>query len=108
MQPVAQLRFVGGRQAHRSCADLAVLTERLLLTSLLTEGGIVFVRAATEKQTAPQNRVPEGARGSVGDVPHCGKLIVLTAPLTESIDHAGFFIQMALASIPKWLEFVLN
>jgi len=58
------------------------------------------VRAATQKEIAP-HRVPEGARG-------CGKLIVLTAPLTESIDHAGFFIQMALASIPKWLEFVLN
>ncbi len=37
-----------------------------------------------------------------------GKLIVLTAPLTESIDHAGYFIQMALASMPQWLEFVLN
>ncbi|HLO07757.1 MAG TPA: hypothetical protein VK198_14005, partial [Terriglobales bacterium] len=37
-----------------------------------------------------------------------GKVIVLTAPLTESIDHAGFFIQMALASIPQWLEFVLD
>ena len=60
----------------------------------------MFVRAATQKEIAP-HRVPEGARG-------CGKLIVLTAPLTESIDHAGFFIQMALASIPKWLEFVLN
>ena len=29
-----------------------------------------------------------------------GAPIVLTAPLTESIDHAGFFIQMSLASIP--------
>jgi len=28
--------------------------------------------------------------------------------LTETIDHAGYFIQMALASLPKWLEFVLN
>jgi hypothetical protein len=31
---------------------------------------------------------------------HAGAAIVLTAPLTESIDHAGFFIQMSLASIP--------
>ena len=31
-----------------------------------------------------------------------GKLIVLTAPLTEAIDHAGYFIQMALASLPVW------
>ncbi len=28
-----------------------------------------------------------------------GTRTVLTAPLTESIDHAGFFIQMSLASI---------
>ncbi len=37
-----------------------------------------------------------------------GKLIVLTAPLTESIDHAGYFIQMAMASLPIWLEGILN
>src|SRR5512132_629368 len=37
-----------------------------------------------------------------------GKLIVLTAPLTEAIDHAGYFIQMAMASLPIWLEGVLN
>ncbi|MGH9862330.1 MAG: hypothetical protein ACRD35_02795, partial [Candidatus Acidiferrales bacterium] len=37
-----------------------------------------------------------------------GKLLVLTAPLTEIIDHAGYFIQMAMASMPIWMEFVLN
>jgi radical SAM superfamily enzyme YgiQ (UPF0313 family) len=37
-----------------------------------------------------------------------GKLIVLTAPLTETIDHAGYFIQMAMASMPIWMEPVLN
>lgn len=37
-----------------------------------------------------------------------GKLIVLTAPLTEAIDHAGYFIQMGLASMPVWLEWVFN
>lgn len=37
-----------------------------------------------------------------------GRLIVLTAPLTETIDHAGYFIQMALASLPVWMEFVIN
>jgi radical SAM superfamily enzyme YgiQ (UPF0313 family) len=37
-----------------------------------------------------------------------GKLIVLTAPLTEAIDHAGYFIQMAMASLPIWMEWVLN
>lgn len=37
-----------------------------------------------------------------------GKLIVFTAPLTEAIDHAGYFIQMGLASMPVWLEWVFN
>ncbi|MBV9923909.1 MAG: hypothetical protein JOZ96_02635, partial [Acidobacteria bacterium] len=37
-----------------------------------------------------------------------GRLIVLTAPLTEAIDHAGYFIQMALASLPVWMEGVIN
>lgn len=37
-----------------------------------------------------------------------GRLIVLTAPLTEAIDHAGYFIQMAMASMPIWMEWVLN
>src|SRR5687768_11048899 len=37
-----------------------------------------------------------------------GRLIVLTAPLTEAIDHAGYFIQMALASLPIWMEGVIN
>lgn len=36
------------------------------------------------------------------------KLIVLTAPLTETVDHAGYFIQMALASLPKRLEGIIN
>ena len=33
---------------------------------------------------------------------------MLTAPLTETVDHAGYFIQMAMASLPIWMEFVLN
>ncbi len=37
-----------------------------------------------------------------------GKLIVLTAPFTETVDHAGYFIQMALASLPKRLESIIN
>src|SRR6476661_8964989 len=37
-----------------------------------------------------------------------GKPIVLTAPLTEIIDHAGYFIQMSMASLPIWLEGILN
>jgi len=37
-----------------------------------------------------------------------GHPIVLTAPLSEVIDHAGYFIQMSLASLPMWLEGILN
>jgi radical SAM superfamily enzyme YgiQ (UPF0313 family) len=37
-----------------------------------------------------------------------GALIVLTAPFTETIDHAGYFIQMSMASLPVWLEGILN
>jgi hypothetical protein len=37
-----------------------------------------------------------------------GTLIVLTAPLTETVDHAGYFIQMAMGSLPVWLEGILN
>src|SRR5690349_16395658 len=37
-----------------------------------------------------------------------GTLIVITAPLTEIIDHAGYFIQMSMASLPMWLEGILN
>ena len=37
-----------------------------------------------------------------------GKLIVLTAPLTETIDHAGYFIQMALASLPARMERIIT
>ncbi|MBI3402060.1 MAG: hypothetical protein HY048_11620 [Acidobacteria bacterium] len=40
--------------------------------------------------------------------PDGGRLIVLTAPLTETIDHAGYFIQMSMASLPIWLERLLN
>jgi hypothetical protein len=37
-----------------------------------------------------------------------GRRIVLTAPLTETIDHAGYFIQMSMASLPMWLEGIIN
>jgi len=56
-------------------------------------------------QNADQHRltVPDSEAPRDG-----GKLIVLTAPLTETIDHAGYFIQMAMASLPIWMEGVLN
>jgi len=50
--------------------------------------------------TTPSTPVNGAARG--------GARIVLTAPLTEIIDHAGYFIQMSMASLPMWLEGILN
>jgi len=41
-------------------------------------------------------------------MPESGTTIVITAPLTETIDHAGYFIQMSMASLPIWLEGILN
>ena len=55
-------------------------------------------------QTAQDNRGVVDVNGP-GDG---GRLIVLTAPLTETIDHAGYFIQMALASMPMRMEAVIN
>src|SRR4249919_3100566 len=53
--------------------------------------------------------ITNGTNGNGSKAPDDqGKLIVLTAPLTESIDHAGYFIQMAMASLPIWLEGILN
>jgi hypothetical protein len=76
---------------------------------LLQDGGTVFVRQTIETEDLHQNPPAETLSGSAPCAPAGGgKLIVLTAPLTESIDHAGYFIQMALASLPQWLEFVLN
>ena len=37
-----------------------------------------------------------------------GTQIVLTAPFTEMIDHAGYFIQMGMASIPIWMEWIMD
>ena len=57
----------------------------------------------------PTHEAPSpGSNGSGPKAASEGKLIVITAPLTESIDHAGYFIQMAMASLPVWLEWILN
>ncbi len=68
----------------------------------------MFVQTATGTEDLHHNPALEDATDSARYAPASGKLIVLTAPLTESIDHAGYFIQMALASLPQWLEFVLD
>src|SRR3954470_17790681 len=52
---------------------------------------------------APSLRTSMTAPAAEGGVP-----IVLTAPLTEIIDHAGYFIQMSMASLPIWLEGIIN
>ncbi len=66
------------------------------------------MRPDTETGRFHGDQTADCMTGSTDHAPPEGKLIVLTAPLTESIDHAGYFIQMALASLPQWLEFVLN
>ena len=67
------------------------------------------MRPATDKGDLRRNRTSKITPGSERYTPAGGgKLIVLTAPLTEAIDHAGYFIQMALASLPQWMEFVLD
>jgi len=53
-----------------------------------------------------QTRTSEVDEASIA--PGGGARIVLTAPLTETIDHAGYFIQMSMASLPMWLEGILN
>ena len=52
--------------------------------------------------------LPQAFRGIHAVPADGGRLIVLTAPLTETIDHAGYFIQMSMASLPMWLEGILN
>src|SRR5204863_8879875 len=54
-------------------------------------------------QTATTSPTPVNGAARGG-----GVRIVLTAPLTETIDHAGYFIQMSMASLPMWLESILN
>ncbi len=54
------------------------------------------MHTATSEKTPDHGTAVRGAR------------IVLTAPLTEIIDHAGYFIQMSMASLPMWLEGILN
>lgn len=64
---------------------------------------------ANDRTNGRANGKPDGAPAvELGPPPDGGRLIVLTAPLTEAIDHAGYFIQMAMASMPIWMEFVLN
>jgi radical SAM superfamily enzyme YgiQ (UPF0313 family) len=58
---------------------------------------------------AAQNMKPEINQQTLLKEPaDGGRLIVVTAPLTEAIDHAGYFIQMALASLPISMERVIN
>src|ERR1035438_6753087 len=76
-------------------------TRRCMLKSLFRSRGISHgngTQATPDGAVTAESKAPEDG----------GRLIVLTAPLTETIDHAGYFIQMALASLPQWLEFVLD
>jgi radical SAM superfamily enzyme YgiQ (UPF0313 family) len=64
---------------------------------------------AADNREVTAVRMPDGTvKPGTEAPPGGGRLIVLTAPLTEIIDHAGYFIQMGMASLPIWLEGVLN
>ena len=68
-----------------------------------------FTLAHTNGSKPGQPKTNGDLRHASGEGPSDGgKLIVLTAPLTETIDHAGYFIQMGMASMPIWMEGVLN
>jgi len=56
----------------------------------------------------PEDPMNTAASGALRAPAGGGRRIVLTAPLTEVIDHAGYFIQMSMASLPIWLEGILN
>lgn len=67
--------------------------------------------------TIPENKNGSGSNNGNGHHPSAsvpvpvkagGYKIVLTAPLTEAIDHAGYFIQMGMASMPIWMEGVMT
>ncbi len=63
----------------------------------------------SERSAQPAGRVGTAvAEERLASAPDGGKLIVLTAPLTECIDHAGYFIQMAIASLPAWMQWVID
>jgi radical SAM superfamily enzyme YgiQ (UPF0313 family) len=72
---------------------------------------VPFVKAILESSSMNvQRTIPIGEEeptSRAGSHPD-GRLFVLTAPLTEIIDHAGYFIQMSMASLPDWLEGILN
>lgn len=63
--------------------------------------------------TIPVSKSGNGSNNGNGHHPSApikegGYKIVLTAPLTEAIDHAGYFIQMGMASMPIWMEGVMT
>ncbi|MGH9799664.1 MAG: hypothetical protein ACRD82_04805 [Blastocatellia bacterium] len=57
---------------------------------------------------ATSNGTTNGHKPAISAPADGGKLIVITAPLTETIDHAGYFIQMGMASMPIWMEGVMT
>ncbi len=75
----------------------------------ITMGSKRFSRTEAHHQGKQNSNFTEQAATVSSTAPiDGGKLLILTAPLTEIIDHAGYFIQMAMASLPIWLEGILN
>src|SRR5437867_5903729 len=67
------------------------------------------MRAAGIREEAGGAREPAPCAGPAPtSAPDGSRLLVITAPLTEISDHAGYFIQMSMASLPIWLEWILN
>ncbi len=72
------------------------------ITALLCCGSV-------RRHELPGMHMPTLTTGpATGDEAVGSARIVLTAPLTEMIDHAGYFIQMSMASLPIWLEGILD
>ena len=65
----------------------------------------VFSRGRRRSRDVGHGRATNSTTGTGSKA---GARIVLTAPLTETIDHAGYFIQMSMASLPMWLEGIIN
>jgi radical SAM superfamily enzyme YgiQ (UPF0313 family) len=104
--PAAHEFEIAGAQVILSTCD----KQAFAVTSIVWKGRcgtVMNSHVHSDRGHRPEPGAEMMASTTAGQ-PDGGRLLVLTAPLTEIIDHAGFFIQMAMASMPVWLEGVLN
>ena len=107
------MRLLSNKIVSKSKPFSAILSRafaRFNRSSRIFSCTFVFSGATASRRMSHPKTVDDdaGTLKDYGPPVDGGKLIVLTAPLTETIDHAGYFIQMALASLPNWMEFVIN